>query len=165
MIHGSLTADNIRIGNDGKPRITGFGLARLDCGPAVSSATDRAYVAPELLQDPAARPTAQTDVYSLGVIFYRLLTGVLPDQHQGSGPRRPPRAINPQVPADIEAICMQAMAASPAERYATAGEFAADLRKVLGVKRPGLLGRITGRSKPKPGTPPSGAEGREDFWK
>ena len=51
MIHGNLTADNILIGDDGKPRITGFGLARLDCGPDVSCATVRAYVAPELLQD------------------------------------------------------------------------------------------------------------------
>ena len=57
------------------------------------------------------------------------------------------------------------MAADPAARYATAGEFAADLRKVLGIKRPGLLGRITGRSKPKRGAPPPGKEQREDFWK
>ena len=42
------------------------------------------YVAPELLQSPGARPTAQSDVYSLGVIFYRLLTGVLPDRDQGN---------------------------------------------------------------------------------
>jgi len=165
MIHGNLMPENIWIGNDGKPRIAGFGLARLDFGPAVSSTSDRAYVAPELLRDPAARPKAQTDVYSLGVIFFRLLTALLPDRDQCSGHPRTPRAINPQVPADLEAICIQAIAADPAERYATAGELAADLRKVLGVKRPGLLGRITGASKPKPRTPPAGAEGREGFWK
>ena len=90
---------------------------------------------------------------------------MLPDRDQGNGHPQPPRAINPQVPADLEAICLKAMAADPAARYATAGELAADLRRFLGVKRPGLLGRITGGSKPKPGTPPSGAEGREDFWK
>jgi len=165
MIHGNLMADNILIGDDGKPRLAGFGLARLDRGPAVTSAADRAHVAPELLQVPGARPNAQTDVYSLGVVLYRLLTGVLPDRDQGSGHHRPPRAINPQVPADIEAICMQAMAADPAARYPTASQLAADLRQVLGIKRPGLLGRITGRSKPRPGTAPPGSEGREDFWK
>ena len=54
MIHGNLTPSNILIGADGKPRITGFGLARLDCGPDVSCATVRAYVAPELLQSPGS---------------------------------------------------------------------------------------------------------------
>ena len=94
MIHGNLTAGNILIGDDGKPRIIGFGLSRLDCGPAVSVATVRVYVAPELLQAPRAWPTAQTDVYSLGVVFYRLLTGVLPDRDQGTAiPGRRGRSI------------------------------------------------------------------------
>jgi len=165
MIHGNLIADNIWIGDDGKPRITGFGLARLDRGPAVSSARDRAYVAPEQLAASPARPTAQTDIYSLGAVFYRLLTGVLPDRDQGSRDLRPPRAINPQVPADLETICLKAMNADPAARYASAGELAGELRKVLGAQRRGLLGRIIGGSKAKPETPPSAAEGREDFWK
>jgi len=165
MIHGNLMPDNIWIGDDGKPRITGFGLARLDCRPAVSSERDRAFVAPELLAGSPAQPTAQTDIYSLGAVFYRLLTGVLPDRDQGSRHPRPPREINPQVPADLETICLKAMNADPAARYASAGELAGDLRQVLGVKRPGMLGRIIGGSKPKPGAPPSGAEGREDFWK
>ncbi|MFI5459625.1 MAG: VIT domain-containing protein [Isosphaerales bacterium] len=165
MIHGNLMADNIWIADDGKPRITGFGLARLDCRPAVSTERDRAFVAPELLAGSPAQPTAQTDIYSLGAVFYRLLTGVLPDRDQGSRHPRPPRAINPQVPADLETLCLKAMNADPAARYASAGELAGDLRKVLGVKRPGLLGRIIGTSKPKPRTPPPGAEGREDFWK
>ena len=131
MIHGNLTAGNIRIGDDGRPRITDFGLARLDCEPAVSVRPSRAYVAPELLQAAPRRPTAQTDVYSLGVIFYRLLTGVLPDRDQGNGHPRPPRAINPQVPAELEAICLKAMDVDPAARYASASQLAADLRKAL----------------------------------
>jgi hypothetical protein len=60
---------------------------------------------------------------------------------------------------------MQAMAADPAARYTTAGELAADLRKIPDIKRPGLLGRLTGGSKPKPGRPPAGPGGREGFWK
>jgi serine/threonine-protein kinase len=165
ITHGNLTADNIRIADDGKPRITGFGLARLECGPAVSCATVRVYVAPELLRSPGARPTAQTDVYSLGVVFYRLLTGMLPDRDQGSDQPRPPREVNPQVPADLEAICLKAMATDPAGRYATAADFAVDLRRLLGIKQPGLLGRITGKSKPKRSASPSEKEPREGFWK
>ncbi len=165
MIHGCLTADNIWIGDDGRPRITDFGLARLDCRPAVSLTTNRGYIAPELFQDPATQPAAQTDVYSLGVVFFRLLTGALPDKHQGTGRYRPPCAINPQVSAELDAICMQAMAADPARRYATWGELAADLRKAIGGKRPGFLGRFNRRTKPKPDTPVSGEEQRKDFWK
>ena len=74
-------------------------------------------------------PTAQTDVYSLGAIFRQLLTGV------------------PQVPAELETICLKAMATDPAARYATARELAADLRKFLGIKPPGLLGRVLGKPK------------------
>ncbi|HKI16679.1 MAG TPA: protein kinase, partial [Isosphaeraceae bacterium] len=111
MIHGILTPEKIQIGDDGSPRITGFGLIRLGCVPKLSE------------------PTAQTDVYSLGAIFRQLLTAV------------------PQIPADLETICLKAMATDPAKRYATAGELAADLRNFLGIKPPGLLGRVLGKPK------------------
>jgi len=140
ILHGSLTPSQVLIGDDGQPRITGFGLARLDCGPDVSCATVRVYVAPELSRSPGVPPTAQSDVYSLGVIFYRLLTGALPDGDPSNGHPRPPRAINPRVSAELEAICLKAVAADPSARYASAGELANDLRKVLGVKKRGLLG-------------------------
>jgi Ca-activated chloride channel family protein len=165
MVHGNLTPANILIGDDGKPRITGFGLSRLDCGPDTSSPTDRVYLAPELLQSQGAQPTAQTDVYSLGAVFYRLLTGVLAEPDPRSNQLRSPRQVNSQVPADLEPICLKAMAADPSARYATAGEFAADLRRVLGIKRPGLLGRITGMPKPTCGGPTQTPEPRKDFWK
>ena len=142
MNHGNLTPGNILIGDDGKPHLAGFGLVRLGCGPDVSCATVRVYVAPELLQSPGTPPTAQTDGYSLGVMFYRLLTGVLPDSDPGSGQFRPPRQVNTQVSAELESICLKAMAADPVSRYSTAGEFAADLHAPLGMKRPGLLGRM-----------------------
>jgi hypothetical protein len=102
MIHGLLTPETIQIGDDGSPRITGFGLSRLGCGPKLPA------------------PTAQTDADSLRAVLEQLLTGV------------------PQVPADLEAICRK--------RYAAAGELAADLRQFLGIKPPGLLGRVLGKS-------------------
>jgi Ca-activated chloride channel family protein len=148
MIHGILTPDRILIGDDGKPRITGFGLSRLACRPDVSCATARVYVAPEFVQTPGTRPTGQADVYSLGVIFYRLLTGVLPDRDQCDKHPQSPRAINSQVPVELEAICLKAVAPDPTTRYATAGELAAEMRKFLGIKKRGLLGRLIDPSKP-----------------
>ncbi len=165
MIHGSLTPDHILIGDDGKPRITDFGLARLDCRPDVSCATVRVYVAPERFQSLRTRPTAQTDLYSLGVIFYRLLTSVLPDRDQGNKYPQSPRAINPNVPVELEGICMKAVANDPTARYVTSGEFAADLRKFLGIKKRGMLGRITGRLRSEPAEPSNEEEQRPDFWK
>ncbi len=122
-------------------------------GPAAAKRGSRAW------------PIAQTDIYSLGVVFFRLLTGVLPDRDPGTGDPRRPRAINPNVPANIEAIPIRAMAADPAARYATARQLAADLRAVLDIKRRGLLGRLTGASKRKPSKPPAEPGGREGFWK
>jgi serine/threonine protein kinase len=148
MIHGILTPDHILIGDDGKPRITGFGLSRLECKPDVSCATARVYVAPEFVQSPGTRPTGQTDVYSLGVIFYRLLTDVLPDRDQGDKHPQSPRAINPQVPVELEAICLKAVAPDPTTRYGASGELAAELRTFLGIKKRGLLGRLIDPSKP-----------------
>ncbi len=111
----------------------------------MSCATVRTYVAPELLRSPGDRPTAQTDVYSLGVILYRLLTGSLPDVDRDTEHPRSLRAINPGVPVELETICLKAVAADPAARYAAAGALAADLRKYLGIKKRGLLGQLRNR--------------------
>jgi serine/threonine protein kinase len=135
MMHANLTPSNILIGNDGKPCVTGFELARLLCAPDVSCATARVYVAPEYLHDPVFRPTAQADVYSLGVIFYRLLTGVLPDRDQGNKPPQSPRAINPRIPVELEEICKKAIAPDTTERYSKPGNLVADLRRFLGIKQ------------------------------
>jgi Ca-activated chloride channel homolog len=165
VIHGTLTADKIRMVDEGRPRITDFGLTHLGCELAIDGTGHAVVVAPELMNNPFAPPTAQSDVYSLGVVFCWLLIGVMPDPYQSNSHRQSPRAINPQVPADVDAICIRAIAADPADRYASAGELAADLRSVLGVKRRGLLGRIIGGSKPKPVAPVPGKEPRENFWK
>jgi Ca-activated chloride channel family protein len=161
MLHGHVRADNIRIGDDGLPRLAGFGLALLGCGPAVTSPSDQAYVAPELLTVGPGQPTAQADVYSLGAVFYRLLAGVLPDRNQTSSPR----VLNSAVQTEIDSICMKALAGEVSRRYATAGELAAALREALGISRSGLLKRLTGWATPKPGVPPAPEGGREEFWK
>ena len=62
LVHGNLTPNHILTGEDGQPRISGFDLACLDCGPDISCATARVYVAPELVRSPALdrqpRPTS-----------------------------------------------------------------------------------------------------------
>jgi Ca-activated chloride channel family protein len=102
------------------------------------------YTAPERLGGATDPLHPQVDVYSLGVILYQLLTGLspFPESHatdterailQGTAP--PPRRIVPSIPAELEAICLKAMAKDPAARYATAGDLAAALRGFLKPRR------------------------------
>jgi Ca-activated chloride channel family protein len=142
-----------------QPRIVDFGLASLGCGP----------------DGPSARPDDQAEISSLGVILNWLLTGALPAGDGGEPLIRAPRALDPRIPVELETISGKAMAAGPGGRYATVAELCEDLRQFLGMTKPGLLGRITGRLQPKPKAPapkgpafpapPPEQEPREDFWK
>lgn len=181
VVHGGVTPGKVLLGNDGMPRLVDFGLTRLEQGPFIPDV--RVYAAPELLGGPGM-PSGRTDVYGLGVILYQLLTGVLPYPFEASTPSRaakrgaprPPRELNPEVPAELEAVCLKAMALVPAARYASAGLLVRDLRAFLGIKGPGLLRRVADaltprKPAPRPAAdagaalPPTGEERREGFWK
>jgi serine/threonine protein kinase len=102
-----------------------------------------AYLAPELLLPSDGRHNARSSVYSLGATLYELLTRVAPYsghsametiQNVSKGNLRPPRRVQRSVPKSLESICLKAMARLPEDRYATPGEFAAELRQFLGAE-------------------------------
>jgi len=112
-----------------------------------------AYISPEQLRNPHI-VDGRSDVYSLGVILYELLTGELPFRGTThallgqviSDEPQAPRKLNERIPRDLETICTKCLAKEPARRYQTAGGLAADLRRWLDAKpiaaRPvGWLGR------------------------
>jgi hypothetical protein len=136
--HRDLKPGNILVDAALRPRILDFGLS--------SGATERghglgtlAYMAPEQL-DPARPIDARTDVYALGVVLFELLCGERPFVAESDarlrdaicrGEPRLPREIDPSVPEPLQSIALTAMAADPAQRYATARELAADLNRYL----------------------------------
>ncbi len=133
VLHRDLKPANILVGFDLEPKLLDFGLA-LDTGGAVRALTQPGqtlgtpdYASPE--QASAEALDERSDIFSLGVILYELLTGQLPDP-AGQDPVLP-RRLNPDVPGDLQNICLKALEKNRADRYASAREMAADLERFL----------------------------------
>ena len=139
VVHRDVKPGNILITSDGQVKVTDFGIAQAvaaedhlaEAGSVMGTAT---YFSPE--QAEGAAVDGRSDVYSLGVVLYEMLVGRPPfigatpvevsSQHvHGSVP--PPSQFNDSIPRDLEAIVMEALAKSPAQRYQSADEFRADL--------------------------------------
>jgi serine/threonine-protein kinase len=150
VIHRDLKPANILFTDSGTPKVGDFGAARLtDSAPGDGpSALTRhgdvigtpEYMAPERARGTVDEITSRVDVYALEAALYQLLTGRPP--HTGADSydiltsviqREPltPRRLAPGVPADLETVCLKAMAKNPADRYASASECADDLGRFL----------------------------------
>jgi serine/threonine protein kinase len=159
IIHRDIKPANLLVDAGGRLWVTDFGLAHCHSQPGLTMTGDLLgtlrYMSPEqaLAQRVAVDP--RTDVYSLGVTLYELLT--LEPAYTGRSREEvlrqiafeeplPPCRLNKAVPPELETIVLKAMAKNPAERYATAQELADDLRRFLEdkpikAKRPTLRQR------------------------
>jgi len=145
VIHRDLKPGNILVGPDLEPKVLDFGLV-LQVGdrggrPTIPGALMGTpdYFSPEQARA-SALLDARSDIFSLGTVFYELLTSqlpfrgkTLPDQIQQICEQDPvlPRRIDPNLPGDLQNICLKALEKNPADRYSTAQEMANDLERFL----------------------------------
>jgi eukaryotic-like serine/threonine-protein kinase len=140
IVHRDIKPHNVLVDGEGRLKVTDFGIARAgtsqmtEAGSIIGTAQ---YLSPEQAR---GAPVDQTsDLYSVGVVLYELLTGVVPFsgdtpveiamKHLSNVPE-PPSSKRAEIPRDLDMVVMRALAKDPSERYHSAEEMDADLRRV-----------------------------------
>ena len=155
VLHRDIKPQNILIDKDGKPRIVDFGLAkdvRIEriTEPGLVSGTLQ-YMSPEQAQARSDELDARSDIYSLGVVLYEMLTLRCPFEGNSDAELLrqvlnarpiPPHHIDERIPRSLSVICMRALRKSPEGRYEDAAEFIQDLRAFLAGGRIALGARL-----------------------
>jgi eukaryotic-like serine/threonine-protein kinase len=140
VIHRDIKPHNVLVDGEGRLKVTDFGIARAgpsqmtEAGSIVGTAQ---YLSPEQAQ--GAPVHESSDLYSVGIVLYELLTGEVPFsgespveiamKHLSKSPT-PPSDLRPEIPHDLDLVVMRALAKDPDERYQSADEMDADLARV-----------------------------------
>lgn len=146
VVHRDISPDNLLLTTDGFVKIIDFGLAKVDTRrektePGLLKGK-MSYIAPELLS--GAAPTARSDIWSLGVVAWEMLTArrLFSEPSDVSTlvavreqPIQPPSALVPGLPPTLDAVVLRALARDPAERFQSAEEFGRELWAFMAAER------------------------------
>ncbi len=147
MVHRDVKPANVMVDKQGNVILTDFGIAKIFAGGSQTQLTATgalvgtpSYMSPE--QGMGQPGDERSDIYSLGVMLYQLVTGRLPFEADTplavvikhiNDPLPMPRAVNPDVPEAVERVILKTMAKNPDERYQHVGEMLNDLKRALGM--------------------------------
>jgi class 3 adenylate cyclase/predicted ATPase len=159
VVHRDVKPANILLTAERAPVLVDFGVA-LDEAQAGGSEKGRVagtpwYMSPEQLAGSAHRIDGRTDIYSLGVVLYEMLTGRVPfravdyvelSRQVRNDEPQPPRQLVRDIPPELERICLKALAKQQQDRYSTAADLAEELGKVMHVAPDDLHVRVTPRT-------------------
>ncbi len=167
VIHRDLKPHNVILDEEGRARVTDFGIARAGASDMTLTGSimgTAQYLSPEQAQGHPV--SATSDLYAVGVILYELLTGVVPFEgetavaiafKQVSATPRPPSELNPALPSVLDEIVLRALAKDPTKRYGDAEEFIAALqtaRAHLPMSQTTVLASTSSSATALQGAPP-----------
>ena len=158
VIHRDLSARNIIVDEKGRVLVADFGIARLGATPFTTGATvvgTAHYAAPEQVDGRGA--DARSDLYTIGVVLYEMLTGRLPFDGEGAvavahkhvtEPPPRPSQVRPGISPQLDAVILKALAKEPADRFQTAAEFVEALDAAVGPVQAVQAGTGAGERAP-----------------